>query len=70
MYAIPTDNDRNITDEKMVFGYGNDIEFWIWENACVSVGYTDEQDIAFGENKDNPIYPSKIRFVFGFKTFF
>ena len=70
MYTIPSSgNDHNITDERIVLGYGNDIEFWIWENACVSVGYTDEQDTAFG-HKDDPIYPSKIRFVFGMKTFF
>ena len=71
MYTIPTtDNDHNITNERMVYGYGNDIEFWIWENACVTLGYTDEQDSFFGKHKDDPIYPSKIRFVFGMKTFF
>ncbi|NQT27783.1 hypothetical protein HQ585_20670 [candidate division KSB1 bacterium] len=71
MYTIPAkNNDHNITDERMVYGYGNDIEFWLTENECVTLGYTDEKDSFFGENNDDPIYPSRIRFVFGFKTFF
>jgi hypothetical protein len=33
MYTIPTtNNDHNITGERMVYGYGNDIEFWLSEN--------------------------------------
>ena len=56
MYTIPaTDNDHNITDARMVYGYGSDIEFWLTENACVTLGYTDERDSFFGENKDDPI---------------
>ena len=71
MYTIPAkDNDHDITAGRMVFGYGNDLEFWLTENGCVTIGYTDERDSFFGENKDDPIYPSKIRFVFGFKAFF
>ncbi len=71
MYLVPSnDNDHNITDARMAYGYGNDIEFWLTENACVTLGYTDERDSVFGENKENPVYPSKVRFVLGFKTFF
>ena len=71
LYTIPgADSDHNITEPRMVYGYGNDIEFWLTENACASVGYTDERDSLFGENEDDPIYPSRIRIVFGFKTFF
>ena len=71
MYAIPTDdNDHTITDGRMAFGYGNDIEFWVTENSSVTIGFTDECDTFFGTNEIDPIYPSKIRFVFGFKTFF
>ena len=71
MYTIPTsDNDHKIRSERIVYGYGNDIEFWLTKNECMTIGYTDESDSVFGENDDDPIYPSKIRFVFGFKTFF
>jgi len=71
MYTIPASgNEHNITDERIVLGYGNDLEFWLTENECVTIGFTDEQDSFFGGHKDDPIYPSKIRFVFGFKTFF
>ncbi len=71
MYTIPEDgSDHGITDARMVYGYGNDIEFWLTENACISLGFTDERDSLFGENKDDRIYPSRIRFVFGFRTFF
>jgi hypothetical protein len=71
MYTIPeSGSGHNISDPRMVFGYGNDIEFWLTENACASIGFTDERDSMFGENKDDPIYPPRIRFVFGFKTFF
>jgi hypothetical protein len=71
MYTVPTtDKSHNITEARMVYGYGNDIEFWLTENACASLGFTDERDSLFGENKNDRIYPSKIRFVLGFKTFF
>ncbi|MDP8208330.1 MAG: hypothetical protein P9L92_16815 [Candidatus Electryonea clarkiae] len=71
MHTIPTtENDHNITEARMAYGYGNDIEFWLTENAVASIGFTDERDSMFGENKDDPIYPPKVRFVFGFKTFF
>ena len=71
MYTKPEfDNDHHITDGRMVYGFGNDIEFWLTENECVTIGYTDEGDSVFGENKNDQIFPSKIRFVFGLKMFF
>ena len=71
MYAIPTkDNDHKIRDNRMVFGYGYDIDFWVTESETASIGYTDESDTFFGGHKGDPIYPSKIRFVFCLKTFF
>ncbi len=71
MYTIPTGgNDHGISDKRMVFGYGYDVEFWVTESECASIGFTDESDSFFGSSIDDPIYPSKIRFVFGFKTFF
>ena len=71
MYTIPTsDNDHNFRDKRMAYGYGYDIEFWVTEDECATLGFTDESDNAFEENDDDMIYPSKIRFVFGFKTFF
>jgi len=66
MYTLPeNDSKHNITNARMVLGYGNDIEFWLTENACASLGFTDERDF-----DDDSIYPSKLRFVLGFKTFF
>lgn len=71
MYTIPAkNNDHKIRDNRMVYGYGYDIEFWITENECATLGYTDESDSFLGGHKDDPIYPSKIRFVFGIKHFF
>ena len=71
MYTDPDkNNDHNITEARMVYGYGNDVEFWLTQNSCVTLGFTDERDTFFDEHKDDSIYPSKIRFVFGFKTFF
>ena len=70
MCAFPAENSRHtITDPRLVLGFGNDIEFWLSENACVTLGYTDECDIDIGGDTDGDLYPSKIRFVFGTKTF-
>ena len=71
MYTVPTkDNDHKIRDNRMVYGYGYDIDFWVTETECATLGYTDESDSFFGGHEDDPIYPSKIRFVFGLKMFF
>jgi hypothetical protein len=70
MYTKPeSGNERNITNARTVVGYGFDMEYWYKENLCVSLGYTDEGDSYLDDKKDS-IYPSKIRFVFGMKTFF
>jgi hypothetical protein len=71
MYTIPgEDKSHNIEDARMVYGFGNDVEFWLTKNSCVTVGYTEESDSVFEENENDRIYPSKIRFVFGFKSHF
>ena len=71
MYAVPgKSNDHNITEGRMVYGYGNDINFWLTDNSCVALGFTDERDSVFGTHKNDAIYPSKLRFVFGIKSFF
>ena len=69
MYTSPDKNPYN-TDNRMVLGYGNDIEFWLTDNECISIGYTDESDAYSGKKKKNQILPLKVRFVFGFKMFF
>ena len=71
MYTIPEkDSAHNIEDSRMVYGFGNDVEFWLTKNSCVTVGYTEESDSVFEENENDRIYPSRIRFVFGFKSHF
>jgi len=71
MYTIPEeDSKHNISRERWIFGFGNDLEFWLTEDECVTIGYTDEGDTAIWDKKKDTIYPEKIRFVFGFKTHF
>jgi len=71
MYTIPEENSRhNISRERWIFGFGNDLEFWLTEDECITIGYTDEGDTAIWDKKKDTIYPEKIRFVFGFKTHF
>lgn len=70
MYVIPDGSSgHNIKRNRMVYGYGFDVEFWITEDENVTIGFTDESDAFFTDIKDS-IYPSEIRFVFGFKSFF
>jgi hypothetical protein len=70
MHTIPDNNSQNIEDSRMVYGFGNDVEFWLTKNSCVTLGYTEESDSVFDENENDRIYPSEIRFVFGFKSHF
>jgi len=71
MYITPEkDADHNIEDSRMVFGFGNDLGFWLSKNSCVTIGYTEEGEWDFDDNKNDRIYPEKIRFVFGVKTYF
>ena len=71
MYADPEeDSDHGIKDARMVYGFGNDLEFWLTKNSCVTVGFTDETDNLFCDDDKESIYPHKIRFAFGFKSFF
>lgn len=71
MYLLPSkDNDHNITENRMGWGYGYDVDFWITKRECATIGYSYETDTAFGQHKDDPIYPAKVRFAFGLKKFF
>ncbi|MBC8479734.1 MAG: hypothetical protein H8D46_04660 [FCB group bacterium] len=71
MYIEPeSDSTHDITDGRMVFGYGNDIEFWLTKNSCATIGFTDERDTFSDDDLSDSLYPSKVRFVFGFKTYF
>ncbi|RMG78115.1 MAG: hypothetical protein D6707_10380, partial [Bacteroidetes bacterium] len=71
MYLIPAkNNDHGITKNRMALGYGYDLEFWLTQNKCATIGFTDETDDLSWDKRDDSIYPSKIRLMFGFKTFF
>lgn len=68
-YAIPLNMKKyEITSARMIYGYGFDIEFWFTEANNVTIGITSESDTFFNQI-ENSIYPSRIRFLFGFKTF-
>lgn len=71
MYVDPTDNNKHkIRTGRMAYGFGYDVDFWLTETECASIGFTSESDTFINEHKDDSIYPSKIRFVFGYKMFF
>lgn len=71
LYAMPAENSKHgIKDENFAIGFGYDLEFWITENKAITIGYNDESDRMFAKNKKHSFYPEKVRFTFGFKSFF
>ncbi len=71
LYLFPAEmHSRDIANARMAFGIGQDVEFWVTDDSCATLGFTDEGDSHALNDRSDAIFPSKVRFTFGFKKFF